>query len=212
MSEESNAAIDSSEAPGERRRRQFIEIARQLIVEEGVEAVRVPRVAEIAGCGRTLFYRYFPRREDLLMAVLTEYYELMAALSPELIDEGMRGFVENEDRSFPEASRKLMQIVWDGLDITGPAGLILRSTPNLSQELKDHAKTFREQFDERWYRPLRSIGMSKLEADVAIEAGLYLLNTLYSRVRAGEVDRQEAIDVWMRTLSTVTRGLSSKGA
>lgn len=209
MAEESNAVDAPPEPQGERRRRQFIEIARQLIVEEGVEAVRVPRVAELAGCGRTLFYRYFPRREDLLMAVLTEYYSLLGSLSAETIDEGMRGFVESDDGTIPEASRALMAVVWEGLEMTGPAGLILRSTPNLSQELKDHASTFREQYDERWYRPLRSIGMTELEADVAVEAGLYLLNTLFSRVQAGEVPREEAFDVWLRALRTVTRGLRS---
>ncbi len=207
MADEPTAATPPSNPQGERRRRQFLEIAKHLIVEEGVEAVRVPRVAEIAGCGRTLFYRYFPRREDLLMAVLTDYYELLGALSAETIDAGMRAFIDSEE--IPEESRVLMALVWDGLDATGPAGLILRSTPNLNRELKDHAKTFRERYDERWHRPLRAIGMTPLEADVAVEAGLYLLNTLYARVRAGEVDRAEAIDVWLRALSTVTRGLRS---
>lgn len=143
------------------------------------------------------------------MAVLTEYYDVLSGLSAEMIDEGMRAFIDGPEGTVSEQSRKLMSIVWDGLDVIGPAGLILRSTPNLSRELKDHAKTFREQYDDRWYRPLRAIGLTELEADVAIEAGLYLLNTLYSRVQAGEVDRAEAIDVWLRTLSTVTRGLSA---
>lgn len=209
MAEESTAAVVREEPPGERRRRQFIEIARRLIEEEGVEAVRVPRVAELAGCGRTLFYRYFPRREDLLMAILTEYYELLSGLSPEMIDAGLRGFVAGDDAEIPEGSKVLMNLVWDGLDRTGPAGLILRSAPNLNRELKEHAQTFRAEYDSRWHRPLRAIGMTELEADVAVEAGLYLLNTLYARVRAGEVPREEAIDVWLRALRTVTRGLRS---
>ena len=209
MTDESTAATSATGTAGERRRRQFIEIAQQLIVEGGVEAVRVPRVAEMAGCGRTLFYRYFPRREDLLMAVLTEYYRQMGALSAELIDEGIRGFVETPEGKIPPASRALTALIWEGLDLMGPAGLILRSTPNLGREIKDHAKTFRQEYDVRWHQPLRAIGMTKLEADVAMEAGLYLLSTLHARVRAGEVEREEAIDVWLRVLSTVTRGLRS---
>lgn len=209
MAEESTATDLREEPPGERRRRQFLEIARQLIEEEGVEAVRVPRVAELAGCGRTLFYRYFPRREDLLMAVLTEYYELLSGLSPDVIDAGLRGFVESNDDEIPDGSKALSGLVWDGLDLMGPAGLILRSAPNLNNELKEHAATFREEYDSRWIRPLRAIGMTELEADVAVEAGLYLLNNLYMRVRRDEVSRDEAIDVWVRALRTVIRGLRS---
>jgi len=175
------------EPQGERRRRQFIEIAQKLITEESIDAVRVPRVAEIAGCGRTLFYRYFPRREDLLMAVMTDYYERMDALSAEMIDEALRGFVATESGEFPETSRALMSLLWDGLDVTTHAGLVLRSSPELSQELKDHARTFRDTYDARWRKPLLDIGLSPLAADVAIEAGLAMLSALYGRVKAGEV-------------------------
>ena len=209
MPDSATVSPTPTEPQGERRRRQFIEIAQVLIVEEGIDAVRVPRVAELAGCGRTLFYRYFPRREDLLMAVMSDFYEQLDGLSEELIDAGIRGFVESEGTGLPESSRNLTTLLWDGLDMTSHAGLILRSSPDMSHELKEHAKTFRERYDSRWHKPLCAIGLSELAAEVAMEAGLALLSTLYTRVRAGEAGRAEAIDLWMRALAVVTRGLRS---
>lgn len=207
MAEHALSTPTPIEPQGERRRRQFIEVAQKLIIEEGIDAVRVPRVAELAGCGRTLFYRYFPRREDLLMAVMTDFYDQMDALTEEMIDSAMRGLVDDGSGEIPAASHDLMSLLWDGLDMTGHAGLILRSSPSLNLELKEHAQTFADKFDSRWQKPLCKIGLTPLAADVAIEAGLALLRTLYTRVASGEVDRQEAIDLWLQTLAVVTRGL-----
>ena len=73
-------AVKNSSAPaiqplapqGERRRRQLVEIASRLVADEGIQAASLPRVAELAGVGRTAIYRYFTQREDLLAAVENE--------------------------------------------------------------------------------------------------------------------------------------------
>ena len=59
------------ESAAESRRRQLLAVAAHIVETEGYEALRMPRVAELAGCARALVYRYFPRRQDFLIALLS---------------------------------------------------------------------------------------------------------------------------------------------
>src|SRR5262245_50770507 len=70
----------------ERRRRQLLEVAAQLIVDEGVDALRMARVADLAGCARPLVYHYFATREELLFALVVDAEERFerAGLWPEI--------------------------------------------------------------------------------------------------------------------------------
>ena len=63
------------------RRRQLVRVASRLIEEGGVESLTLPGTSERAGCARTLVYRYFASREDLLMAVLERQRELGVMLA-----------------------------------------------------------------------------------------------------------------------------------
>ena len=83
------------EPHGDRRRRQLVRVAAHIIEDEGVDSLRMPRVAEIAGCARSLVYRYFPRREDLFFAVISEWYErLEERMTPETQAAKMRALGE----------------------------------------------------------------------------------------------------------------------
>jgi len=54
----------------EERREHFLDVAAQLIVDEGIDAVTMESVAAAAGVSKGLGYAYFDDRSDLLMAVL----------------------------------------------------------------------------------------------------------------------------------------------
>jgi DNA-binding transcriptional regulator YbjK len=56
----------------ERRRSQLIRAAAFVIENEGLDAMRPPRVADVAGCAR-----YFPKRANLLVAVTEEFDQLL---------------------------------------------------------------------------------------------------------------------------------------
>src|ERR1700738_1814468 len=64
---------------GSRRRAQLVTIAASLIVARGASAVTHAAVGELAGVGRTAVYRYFPSREDILVAVIAAFTKLDAA-------------------------------------------------------------------------------------------------------------------------------------
>jgi AcrR family transcriptional regulator len=54
----------------EERREHFLDVAAQLIVEKGIDAVTMESVAAAAGVSKGLGYAYFTDASDLLMAVL----------------------------------------------------------------------------------------------------------------------------------------------
>ena len=85
------------EPHGERRRQQLVRIASLVIETEGVDAMRMPRVAQVAGCARSLIYHYFPKREDLFVSVIENFYERLGErLAPEAQADGMRSLLDPE--------------------------------------------------------------------------------------------------------------------
>ena len=59
-----------SRLTGEARREQLLDVAAQLVVTRGVEAVTMEGVAAAAGVSKGLGYAYFDNRADLIRAVL----------------------------------------------------------------------------------------------------------------------------------------------
>ena len=52
------------------RRDEILAAVRQTVVEDGLSRLSISAVASRAGCTRSLFYHYFPTKEDALQAVL----------------------------------------------------------------------------------------------------------------------------------------------
>lgn len=55
------------------RRAEIIDCARELIEERGLAKTSVQGIAERMGVTRTLFYHYFPSKDELTSAVLDTY-------------------------------------------------------------------------------------------------------------------------------------------
>jgi AcrR family transcriptional regulator len=75
-----------SERPGLRERKKeatlerLREVALELFVERGFDAVSVDDIAEVAEVSKTTFYRYFPSKEDLLFGRAAEHLALVRAV------------------------------------------------------------------------------------------------------------------------------------
>ena len=54
-------------------RERLLESARELFAAEGIRAVSVEQVLDSSGVGRASFYRHFPSKDDLVVAVLATY-------------------------------------------------------------------------------------------------------------------------------------------
>lgn len=190
------------EPHGRRRRQQLIRAAAYAIESEGLDAMRMPRVAELAGCARSLVYRYFPRREDLFVAVIAEFYELLEErLPPDAQAAGMRALTDRD------AARPLLEAIWDVIAEIGAGGLILSASPRLGAELHDRLAEVATRFETRWLAPLRERGLSEIEAALVARSAMALLTELLLRSRNGELTRDEAIDLGQRALAGAIEGL-----
>lgn len=68
----------STEAPAKNARERILEAACASIAEEGIEDVRIARVAMRAGASTALVHHYFSTREELLEEAIMHSYELAA--------------------------------------------------------------------------------------------------------------------------------------
>ena len=194
------------ESHGERRRGQLIRIAAHVIETEGIDGLRMPRVAELAGCARSLVYRYFPSREDLFVAVIAEFYErLEERLDPAAQRAGMRLLTHRD------LARPLLESIWDVVAEIGAGGLILYASPRAGVELGEALAEAAARFDARWVAPLQEAGLTEVGASLVLRAALGLQIELLERHRRGEVSRDEAIDLGQRALAGLIVGLTEKG-
>lgn len=199
------ASVTSLEPQGERRRRQLVEIAARVIEHEGVDAVRIPRVAELAGFGRTAVYRYFPRREDLLAAVAADFEERLGQrVSPGEFAAGLLALREATVETIPAPTARLYAAIWDVLEECGPAGLILRADAAARPRDVAPEAGIGDAFRKQWL----AFGLGELESDLIGDAANAILTRLYFGARRGEVARETAIQVSHRMLVALVQGLA----
>ncbi|MBW1710691.1 MAG: helix-turn-helix transcriptional regulator, partial [Deltaproteobacteria bacterium] len=53
----------------QKREEFMLEQARKIASEEGLHALTLPRLAQISGYSKPTIYKYFPTREDLIVAL-----------------------------------------------------------------------------------------------------------------------------------------------
>jgi AcrR family transcriptional regulator len=77
----SGETVETALTKGERTRQRILEAALALFVEEGYEGATLRGIAARAGCSPALAYRYFSRKEDLVLAL---YDRLAGELAAEV--------------------------------------------------------------------------------------------------------------------------------
>lgn len=193
--------VEPLEPQGERRRRQLVEVAAQLIADHGVDAVRVPRVAELAGVGRTALYRYFPGPEDLLAAVQDDFdAKLRERIDDDAFVAGLAGLAKEPDLAAESAATMhLFEAIWDVVQACGPAGLLLRARSPFEEG--------QSQTSDRFGEVLLALGLTELQATLFADSANAILTRLYFRARRGEIDRAESLRVGHQALAGLLRGL-----
>jgi AcrR family transcriptional regulator len=67
--DQSDVAARPARLPGSQRREHLLDVAAQLVVDEGIDAVTMEGVASRAGVSKGLGYAYFANRDELLVAL-----------------------------------------------------------------------------------------------------------------------------------------------
>lgn len=83
----------------EERKKQIMDVALELIAEEGFGKVSISKIAKKAEISKGLMYNYFKSKEDLIVEImLTAFYELADIFDPnkdgELTNEEMHYFID----------------------------------------------------------------------------------------------------------------------
>ncbi|TGK48143.1 TetR/AcrR family transcriptional regulator [Leptospira bouyouniensis] len=74
---------------------QILKTARELIGEKGIDAVSMREIAQTAGIQIGSLYQYFPGKNNLLLTIMTEYYDSIYEETKRILDP-VRTFEELE--------------------------------------------------------------------------------------------------------------------
>jgi AcrR family transcriptional regulator len=206
------------ESPAEqsaRRRAQFVAAIAHLVVTQGVASVTHAAVARLAGCARSLVYRYFPRQEDLLYTLLSTFAEMLNQRMS--FDEEVAGVVAMKDvrrGHIPPATRVLFEKLWTADDWQPVelefrlACVILMRDSSLRAVLGDHDSDLQRSVEARLGAPLRSLGLDAIETAIVVDSMLSVMHHVTRTAREGALTREEALELFAsvngRVLQTFT--------
>jgi AcrR family transcriptional regulator len=114
------------------------EVALELFVERGFDAVSVDDIAEVAEVSKTTFYRYFPSKEDLLFGRGAEHIALVGAVFDE------RPVEESPVEAARHAFRALAEVYQADPGQKLAMSRIIRSTPSLAAGSQANQAVFEE--------------------------------------------------------------------
>jgi AcrR family transcriptional regulator len=95
---------DGGRIPKDARRRQLLDVAAQILTEQGVEHVQITEVAERAGVSRPLVYRLFPTRQALVQALLEDFAQRLSERFQAALLSTLPGSIEEITKAFVDAS------------------------------------------------------------------------------------------------------------
>ena len=190
VSELASARVDAR-----RNRARLLAAARELLASDGVD-VPVREIARRAGVGVGTLYRHFPRRDDLVDAVLEGAFEEYVALAEDALTEadawtGFTRFVE-QVLVLHAQNRGLKEVVQTGAHGREHAAAMRRRIAPLVARLVERAQTD---------GPLRR---DFTPQDVAL--------VFWGADRVIELADDVAPEVWRRQLGFVFDGLRSTAA
>jgi len=148
------------------RRNQLLDAAGRILSERGLDAVRIPDVAQMAGVTRPVVYKFFPNRRALVMDLLEDF---VAALE----DRFIRCLVVSPMGMEPLA-RALAGACCDVIDEKGKGAWILLDTSDGDPEMAQVVRSFHERLVAPWVNRITEItGADPVDviAAVAMMAG-----------------------------------------
>ncbi|HEY8216915.1 MAG TPA: TetR/AcrR family transcriptional regulator [Acidimicrobiia bacterium] len=192
------------------RRAQLTRVVAHLVVTRGVDAVSHASVAELAGCARSLVYRYFPQRADLLYSLLATFEaELNERFSFEDVLAGVVALKDVRPGHVPGTRQDFVDRLWTADDWAHPAiefrlaCVILMRDSSLNTVLGAHEVELQESMQRRLIGPLEGLGLSRIEAWIVVDSMLSVMHHATQAVRAGEATPEEAVELLLSVSSRV---------
>ena len=190
------------------RKLQLVDIASDLIVSEGVDALKHSKLAELAGCTRGLVYRYVPKKSDIYVAISEHFYnELDRRIS---VDEQQNIIGQGSFGS--AASERFFGLLFEVMEQRGLAALVLNNTPSLNVELETYSSRIKSQYEKRWIDAFRARGLEGVHAELAMANCNSVMTNCFAFYSQGKVDRNTALKQVERAVYKLVENTGAKTA
>lgn len=176
----------------EDRHRQLLDVAWQLVRQEGTEALTLGRLAEQAAVAKPVVYDHFSTRSGLLAALYIEYDTRQTALMDAAIAAGEPTL---EGKAAVIASSYVDCVLQQGNEIPGVSAA-LAGSPELARIKRDYEAIFLEKC-RLTLAPFTNTGTISA---AGLRAMLGAAEALSSAAAAGELAAQQAKDELFETI------------
>ncbi|MDH4281516.1 MAG: TetR/AcrR family transcriptional regulator [Myxococcales bacterium] len=181
----------------EDRQQQLLRVASDIIASDGVDKVRIPHVAAIAGITRPVVYKFFPNRHELIKGVLEDFREDFARRAPNIMQSEADADVASIARAFIDAA-------CDTIEEKGPGGWQLLRSVGPDREISAISREFRGQLVKPWLLPLRQLtGVDDAEAQALADMMLSGAGEILQRWIDGDFSRQQVATLLGRIIFSV---------
>ncbi len=149
----------------ELRRTQLVQVAKEIILNEGIEALRHAAIAKKAGVTRALIYRYFPKQSDFFVAISDEF---IVALKQRLSVDDQIEAVQLSLGNNHAAADRYFDAVFSVLEDKGPASLMLLAEPDLSPKLSNFLGNLQTHHYYDWLHQRAGVNLSPIDTHVRL--------------------------------------------
>ena len=203
--------MSSSQSPPPRRRlaredrlRQLLDVAWQLVREEGTDALTLGRLAELAGVTKPVVYDHFVTRSGLLTALYEDFDARQNQVFADAIEASSATL---EDRAWVIASAYVDCVLLQGREIPGVIAA-LSSSP----ELEILKRKYEAIFLDKCRDALAPFAPGGRVSQAGLRAMLGAAEALSHAAASGEISREEAQQELLATiLAMVNRGACTAG-
>lgn len=204
--------MSSNESPAPRRRlsredrlRQLLDVAWQLVREEGTDALTLGRLAELAGVTKPVVYDHFTTRAGVLAALYADFDARQDQVFTDNIETSQATL---EDRAWVIASGYIDCVLLQGREIPGVIAAL-----SGSPELEALKREYEGIFLEKCHNALSPFAAGGSVSRAGLRAMLGAAEALSHAAATGEISREEAQQELLATiLGMVKRVKSSENA
>jgi AcrR family transcriptional regulator len=191
----------------EQRRREtreaVLNAAAQVLTEAGYSRFSAARVAAQAGVSRGALERYFPTRNDLLVAVTEHVMEramsdarLLAARGPSQEDPINRFLLDSEHFFFSPIYRGMIELA-----------IAAKSDDDLAERYDPIVARTRKELNATWLEALADAGFPRKNAELFVELTHHFLRGVFlvSTWLPYKPNRRALIDAWSKVAPEILR-------
>ena len=180
---------------------QLLDVAKQMIVSDGLQSFTIESLARLAAVSSPLVYNYFPSRQALLQALLEREYRVSgSALLAEVVNAN----------SFEEVIRIFIA---NNFDHHAPGNIVpvLMSQPELAAKIKQLRKqTGKQTANFLVENTAKNYKLNVEQAQLAITMSSGASVAAAEWVAMNQLDRERAIDMVLAYIKSGMEGLGAE--